>query len=216
MQVFSFYVFKPIQILSKLHQIKSVHQTTLRVCSQIWVLYRAGCDKSCICSLGKKILLCKDSCKSSIFFLLPACCWWAVSYYSIIVFWWYEPGVPALREGVLVLLVLFLDSGQMFCSNKPNSAWFLTDLETVVLQKAIQWFFFFVHVKSYAAVALLQLSLVFSLWQERLKDFSCSSLVIIEILSEYKGLTDRVFILWSVNIRIFITQEYINPPNQHG
>lgn len=67
-QVFSLYVFKPIQDLSKLHQIKSVHQRTVRVCSRIRVLYRAGCDKSCVCSLGKKIVLCKDSYKNSLFF----------------------------------------------------------------------------------------------------------------------------------------------------
>lgn len=119
--------------------------------------------------------------------------------------WRCVSSVPGLRSSVLFQETWF-------------SVVFKIDLETVILQKAVQWFsfFFFFHVKDYAAVALLRLSLVFSLWQERLKDLSCPSLVIIEILSEYKGLTYRLFILWSVNIRNFITQEYINPPNQHN
>lgn len=83
-------MFKHTQSLSKLHQIKPVHQRTVRVCSQIWVPYKAGCDKRCVCSLSR------DSCKNSHFFLLPACCWWAVGCYSIVVCWWYEP--PSSRS----------------------------------------------------------------------------------------------------------------------
>lgn len=41
---------------------------------------------------------------------------------------------PALREGVLVL---FLDSDQVFCSNRTDSVWGLIDLETGVLQKTL-------------------------------------------------------------------------------
>lgn len=43
--------------------------------------------------------------------------------------------VPALREGVIIL---FLEAVQVLCSNKPDSMWFLIDLEIGVLQKALR------------------------------------------------------------------------------
>lgn len=42
---------------------------------------------------------------------------------------------PALREGVIVL---FLEAVQVLCSNKPDSLWFLIDLEIGVLRKALR------------------------------------------------------------------------------
>lgn len=76
--------------------------------------------------LQVKIFLCKDSCKNSPFFF-PSC-QLAGDGRSVAVALLCADDmnlpVPALREGVLVL---FLDSVQVFCSNKPDSMWFLID-----------------------------------------------------------------------------------------
>lgn len=140
MQVFSIYMLKPTQNLSKLHQIESVHWRTVRVCSHIWVPYKAGCDEKYVCSLSKDLSLQRFLQKLP--FVFFSFCQLAADGRSVAIALLCADDmnlpVPALREGVLVL---FLDSVQVFCSNKPDSMWFLIDLETGVLQKAVQWLF---------------------------------------------------------------------------
>lgn len=131
-----------------------------------------------------KIFLCKVSCKNSHFF----CCQHAADGRAVAIALLCADDMnlpaPALREGVLVL---FLDAVQVFCSNKPDSMWFLIDLEIGVLRKAL-W------------KIILQL-LCFSFhWCFLVlcgkEDYRTSIAYLwVVTLSEYKGLIVRHFIL---------------------
>lgn len=126
-------MFKPTQSLSKLAQIKSVRLRTMRVCAQIRVPYKAGRDRRCVCSLSKNLSLQRFLQKSVFFCQFGE--GWSVAMALLCADDTTLP-VPALCVGVLVL---FLDSDQVFRSNRTDSVWGLIDLETGVLQKALQW-----------------------------------------------------------------------------
>lgn len=102
------------------------------------------------------------------------------------------------------MIVLFLDSVQVFCSNKPDSVLFLIDLEAGVLQKAVPWLFCErLCCSCFASVftGVFQFFLT-----SKTKELKLLIFVLIVMLSEYKGFIVRYFILLRVNIKDFMTQ----------